>query len=149
MRMRALIQRVSGASVEAGGVVRGEIERGLLVFLCVLKGDGTEDVEYVVRKVSGLRVFDDPAGRMNLSVADAGGEVLVVPQFTLAARVRKGNRPSFDDAESPERAEAMFEAFVRGLEGTGLRVKRGVFGERMQVRLTNDGPVTLMIDSRG
>jgi D-tyrosyl-tRNA(Tyr) deacylase len=147
--MRALVQRVSGAGVEVGGEPVSSVGRGLLVFLGVMKGDGADDMEYLVRKVSNLRVFEDGAGKMNLSVKDVGGEVLVVSQFTLAADTGKGNRPSFVDAEEPEKAEALYRVFVEGLRGAGLKVSSGQFAARMAVRLVNDGPVTIMMDSRG
>jgi len=148
LSMKALLQRVSEARVEAGGCVTGGIGRGLLVLLCVVRGDSGKDLDYVVRKVASLRVFDDPGGRMNLSVVDAGGDILVVPQFTLAARTRRGNRPSFDDAESPQKAKQMFDSLVQGLRAKGIRTETGVFGEHMRVSLVNDGPVTIVIDSR-
>ncbi|NOZ25506.1 MAG: D-tyrosyl-tRNA(Tyr) deacylase [Nitrospirae bacterium] len=146
--MKALLQRVSEARVETGGRISGEIRRGLLVLLCVVRGDTRKDLDYIIKKVLALRVFDDSRGRMNLSVADAGGEILVVPQFTLAARTRRGNRPSFDDAESPQKAKQMFDSLVQGLRDAGIRTETGSFGEHMRVFLVNDGPVTLMIDSR-
>ncbi len=146
--MKALIQRVSEARVEIEGRIVGEIGRGLLVFLCVVRGDTDRDLDYVAGKIANLRVFDDARGRMNLSVADAGGAVLVVPQFTLAVRTRRGNRPSFDDAESPQKASRVFDSLVRRLRAGGMSTETGVFGEHMMVSLVNDGPVTLMIDSR-
>ncbi len=146
--MKALIQRVSEARVEIEGRIVGEIGRGLLVFLCVVRGDTDRDLDYVAGKITNLRVFDDARGRMNLSVTDAGGAVLVVPQFTLAARTRRGNRPSFDDAESPQKASRVFDSLVRRLRAGGMSTETGVFGEHMMVSLVNDGPVTLMIDSR-
>jgi D-tyrosyl-tRNA(Tyr) deacylase len=146
--MKALLQRVTGARVEAGGRVAGRIGRGLLVFLCAMKGDTDKDLDHLVRKVSALRIFADDQGKMNLSVADVKGEVLVISQFTLAASTRKGNRPSFDEAEGPARAKAVYDEFVRRLEATGLTVRIGVFGAAMAVSLTNDGPVTVLVDSR-
>ncbi|MGE5893021.1 MAG: D-aminoacyl-tRNA deacylase [bacterium] len=146
--MKALIQRVSGASVTVGGRITGRIQRGLLVFLCVVKGDTRKDLEHLVKKVSGLRIFEDSAGKMNLSVQDIHGGILVISQFTLAARTEKGNRPSFDDAESLDVAGAMYLSFVGTLKETGLAVETGVFGEHMDVSLVNDGPVTILIDSR-
>ncbi len=147
--MRALVQRVSSASVEVNGRCTGRIGKGLVVLLCAVRGDTEQDLAYTLRKVSNLRVFDDPGGRMNLSVLDAGGEILLVSQFTLAARTRKGNRPSFDDAESPEKARIMLDSFARGLREKGLTVQTGLFGEYMRLSLVNEGPVTIMIDSRG
>jgi D-tyrosyl-tRNA(Tyr) deacylase len=146
--MKALIQRVSSARVEVDGEVSGSIERGLLVFLCVVQGDGAKDLDYLVKKVSQLRIFEDERGRMNLSVIDVRGEVLVVSQFTLAASTRKGNRPSFDAVEAPERARAMYESFVGRLKSTVVNVQTGVFAATMAVSLVNDGPVTILLDSR-
>ncbi len=146
--MKALLQRVAGARVEAGGRVAGKIGKGLLIFLCAMKGDTDKDLDYLVRKVSALRIFADDQGKMNLSVTDVGGEVLAISQFTLAASTRKGNRPSFDEAEGPARAKSMYDEFVRRLEETGLTVRTGVFGAAMAVSLTNDGPVTVLVDSR-
>ncbi len=146
--MKALLQRVAGARVEVRGEIVGEIRRGLLVFLCAVRGDSDKDLDYLVKKVSQLRMFDDRNGKMNLSVRDIRGEVLVVSQFTLAASTRKGNRPSFDAAEAPERAKPVYDDFVAKLRETGLTVQTGVFAESMAVSLTNDGPVTILIDSR-
>lgn len=147
--MRALVQRVTEASVVVDGKPESSIGRGLLVFLGVLRGDTKKDIEYLVRKVSGLRVFEDPEGKMNLSLKDAGGEALVVSQFTLAADMKKGNRPSFADAEEPSRAEALYLEFIGGMRAAGVAVSGGVFAARMEVFLVNDGPVTIMLESRG
>ncbi len=146
--MKALLQRVSTAQVEVDGKVVGSIGRGLLVFLCAVKGDTEQDLDYLVKKVSMLRIFEDDAGRMNLSVRDVRGEVLVVSQFTLAASTRKGNRPSFDTAEAPDQAKTMYESFVSRLKDTGIPVQTGVFAATMAVSLVNDGPVTILLDSR-
>ena len=146
--MKALLQRVSSAKVEVDGRVVGEIKKGLLVFLCAMKGDAEEDLDHTVRKVTQLRIFGDDQGKMNLSVLDIKGEVLVVPQFTLAAVTRKGNRPSFDGAEDPERAKVMCEEFVRWIRESGLVVQSGVFAATMAVSLMNEGPVTILLDSR-
>ncbi len=146
--MLALLQRVSSAKVAVNGRVTGEIGSGLLVFLCAVKGDTDQDLEYIVRKVSQLRIFEDDQGKMNLSIGDIKGAALVVSQFTLAASTRKGNRPSFDNAEAPEQAMRMYEAFAQRLGDTGIPVQRGVFGAMMDVSLVNDGPVTIWIDSR-
>lgn len=146
--MKALLQRVSSAQVGVGGRVVGKIGKGLLVFLCAVKGDTDKDLDYLVKKVSQLRIFEDGQGKMNLSVLDSKGEALVVSQFTLAASTRKGNRPSFDEAESPDRAQAMYEAFIERLKSTGLSVQTGVFAAMMDVALVNDGPVTIWLDSR-
>jgi D-aminoacyl-tRNA deacylase len=146
--MKALLQRVSSAKVEVNGEVVGKIGMGLLVFLCAVKGDTEKDLDYVVKKVSQIRIFEDDQGKMNLSVADVKGSALVVSQFTLAASTRKGNRPSFDNAEAPEQAKLMYEAFVRRMRDIGLPVQTGVFAAMMNVTLVNDGPVTIWIDSR-
>ncbi len=146
--MKALLQRVLSAKVEVEGKAVGEIGRGLLVFLCAIKGDTDTDLEYLVKKIPALRFFADEQGKMNLSVLDIKGEVLVVSQFTLAASTRKGNRPSFENAEEPVKAKEAYEEFVRRLAGTGLTVRTGEFAASMAVYLTNDGPVTIMIDSR-
>lgn len=146
--MKALIQRVNSASVMVGAKKVSSIERGFLLLLGVMKGDSEDDIRYLVRKSANLRVFYDKAGKMNLSLKDINGEVLVVSQFTLAAETGKGNRPSFTNAESPGRAEAMYEEFMHLLRAEGLKVQGGVFAADMKVSLTNDGPVTIMIDSR-
>jgi D-tyrosyl-tRNA(Tyr) deacylase len=146
--MNAVLQRVSEAGVAINGQTVGEIKKGLLVFLCAVKGDTDKDLDYIAKKVAQLRIFGDDQGKMNLSVRDIKGEVLVVSQFTLAASTRKGSRPSFDTAEAPERAKALYDTFVTKLRQTGLSVQTGVFAETMAVSLTNDGPVTIFIDSR-
>jgi D-tyrosyl-tRNA(Tyr) deacylase len=147
--MLALVQRVSSAAVKVDGREVSSIGPGLLVFLGVLKGDTEHDLEYLVRKVSQLRVIEDDEGKMNLSLLDTGGEALVVSQFTLAAETRKGNRPSFVNAEEPGRAREMYESFIEGLGALGVNTGSGVFGEMMDVSLVNDGPVTIILDSRG
>jgi D-tyrosyl-tRNA(Tyr) deacylase len=146
--MKALVQRVSSAKVEVHGWIVGEIDRGLLVFVCAMKGDTDADLEYLVKKILQLRVFADVQGRMNLSVMDIQGGILVASQFTLAASVRKGNRPSFDDAESPDRAKMLYDIFVKRLRDRGAAVQTGEFAAVMDVSLVNDGPVTIWIDSR-
>ena len=146
--MKALLQRVSSAKVEVNGEVVGQIGKGLLVFLCAVRGDREKDLDYVVKKVSQIRIFEDDEGKMNLAVADVKGSVLVVSQFTLAASTRKGNRPSFDNAEAPKQAKTMYEDFVRHIRDIGLPVQTGVFAATMDVTLVNDGPVTILIDSR-
>lgn len=146
--MKALLQRVSSAKVEIDGAAVGEIGKGLLVFLCAVQGDTEQDLDYAVKKSSQLRIFEDEAGRMNLSVMDSKGAVLVVSQFTLAASTRKGNRPSFEQAEAPERAKELYEQFVSRLRGLGIPVRTGVFAAMMDVSLVNDGPVTISLDSR-
>ena len=149
--MRAVIQRVSSAAVAVGGRAVGTIGTGLLVLVGVEREDGPADVTYIAGKVRDLRVFEDPAdpGRhMNLSVQDVGGAVLVVSQFTLAADCRKGRRPSFDEAAPPSLARPLYEDVVNQLRGAGLRVETGEFQAMMDVSLVNDGPVTLLLDSK-
>ena len=146
--MKALLQRVSSAKVTVDGATIGEIGKGLLVFLCAIRGDADADLEQVVRKVSQLRIFEDEQGKMSLSVMDVKGSVLVVSQFTLAASTRKGNRPSFEQAEAPERAKDLYEQFVTRLRDLGIPVLTGTFAAMMDVSLVNEGPVTISIDSR-
>jgi D-tyrosyl-tRNA(Tyr) deacylase len=145
--MRAVVQRVSSASVEVDGAIVGEIEHGLLVYLGVGKGDGNDEKAYVLGKILGLRIFEDDAGKMNLSVIDTKGALLVVSQFTLYGDVRRGRRPSFDDAMPPEEAEAMYQAFVREASIIVPRVETGKFRATMKVRSVNEGPVTILVDS--
>jgi D-tyrosyl-tRNA(Tyr) deacylase len=147
--MRVVIQRVSEASVTIGGQVRSKIGRGLLVLLGVGPDDDKEDLEWLVRKVAGLRIFDDEAGVMNRSVVEVGGEALVVSQFTLMASTKKGNRPSYVGAAGHEHAIPMYEAFCAALSAAiGRPVGTGEFGADMKVALLNDGPVTICIDSK-
>jgi D-tyrosyl-tRNA(Tyr) deacylase len=145
--MRAVVQRVSQARVRVGGDIVGEIGLGLLVLLGVGTGDTRADVDYLVEKTIGLRVFEDPAGKMNLAVADVGGAVLVVSQFTLYGDVRRGKRPSFDSAAPPAQARDLYEYFVQRVRAAGLRCETGRFQETMQVELVNEGPVTILLDS--
>lgn len=145
--MRAVVQRVVSASVRVDGEVVGEIGRGLLVLLGVGCGDDLSDVDYMVRKLAGLRIFYDDQGRMCRSLDQVGGSVLVVPQFTLYGDVRKGNRPSFTDAAPPQTGKELYEAVMAGLEGLGLKVAGGRFRAAMAVELVNDGPVTILLDS--
>ncbi len=146
--MRAVVQRVRFARVVVGGVVRGEIGRGLLVLVGVANDDGPADVQYVAGKIRDVRIFPDDQGRMNRSVGEIGGAVLVVSQFTLQADCRKGRRPSLDGAAPPGLAEALYEDVVRRLRADGLPVGTGVFQADMDVELLNDGPVTVLLDSR-
>jgi D-tyrosyl-tRNA(Tyr) deacylase len=145
--MRALVQRVTQASVTVEGQVVGSIGPGLLVFLGVGQGDTEEDATYLVEKVANLRIFADAEGRFNLSALDVKGEVLLVSQFTLYAETRKGRRPSFTGAAPPQEAEALFQRTAVQLRATGLRVQTGRFQTHMRVHLVNDGPVTIFLDS--
>ena len=149
--MRAVVQRVSSASVTVERSVVGRIDCGLLVFVGVERGDGPADVEYIAGKIRDLRVFPDaadPAQHLNRSVRDVGGAVLVVSQFTLAGDCRKGRRPSFDHAAPPDAARPLYEAVVRDLQSNGVAVATGAFQAMMEVALVNDGPVTVLLDSR-
>jgi len=146
--MRAVVQRVSRARVTVDGEVTGEIGRGLLVLLGVGNGDSDNDASYLADKICGLRIFEDDSGKMNLSVAEIGGAVLAVSQFTLCGDARKGKRPSFDDAARPEEAKRFYECFVDRVRASGLRCETGRFQAMMQVELVNDGPVTILLDSR-
>ncbi len=146
--MRAVVQRVNEASVTVGGERVGGIGRGLLVYLGAAQGDELKDVQYIAEKVSGLRVFPNDDGRMSLSVADVGGAVLVVSQFTLFGDVRRGKRPSFDGAADPGDAERLYLELVRRLRDKGVPVETGTFRAMMLVQSTVDGPVTIQIDSR-
>ncbi len=145
--MRAVVQRVSRAKVTVGGEITGEIGPGLLVLLGVGAADTPTDVNYLAEKTVGLRIFEDTGGKMNLSVADVGGAVLVVSQFTLYGDVRRGKRPSFDDAAPPQLARELYEYFVEKVRAAGLRCETGRFQEMMQVELVNEGPVTILLDS--
>ena len=147
--MKAVLQRVSEASVAVDGRVVGAIGPGLLILLCAEVGDGEAEVEYLARKIASLRVFEDEAGRMNRSVLDIGGGALVVSQFTLAADVSRGNRPGFSNAAPPELAEALYARFCARLAEHGVpQVQTGRFAAHMAVRLVNDGPVTIWMDTR-
>ena len=145
--MRAVIQRVSQAQVTVDGETVGRIGRGLLVLLGVRKGDGPEEARYLARKVANLRIFQDQAGKMNLSAIDVGAEVLVVSQFTLYGDCSKGRRPGFDRAAPPETAEKLYRLFAEELASLGLETAQGRFAAMMQVHLVNDGPVTLLLDT--
>ena len=146
--MKAVIQRVTSASVHVEGKTGGRIESGLLVLLGVAKGDGEPDGRYLVEKIRMLRIFSDEQGKMNRSLVDIGGSVLLVSQFTLLGRTANGRRPSFDEAAPPEEARQLYEQVVKELRALGTFVETGVFSAHMQVELLNDGPVTFIIDSR-
>ena len=145
--MRAVVQRVSRAKVTVNGWTAGKIGRGLLVLLGVGQTDTEADAAYLSEKVAGLRIFEDEDGKMNRSVRDVGGSVLVVSQFTLYGDVRRGKRPSFDEAAAPEAARRLYELFVQRIQAAGLRCETGRFQEMMQVELVNEGPVTILLDS--
>jgi len=146
--MRAVLQRVSRAEVRVEGALVGAIERGLLVLVGVAQGDSDGDAEVLADKVSGLRIFEDDAGKMNLALSDVSGSLLAVSQFTLLADTKRGRRPSFTGAMEPAPAEKLFEHFCRAVRSRGLRVETGRFGASMQVELVNDGPVTILLDTR-
>ncbi len=146
--MRAAVQRVSRAEVTVAGRVTGRIGRGLLVYVGVGLDDGPTDVAYIVEKITGLRIFNDQAGKMNLSVGEVGGGVLVISAFTLQADARKGRRPSFEAAAPPESAEAIYRQVCEGLQAGGLPVATGVFRAHMDVSSENDGPICILLDSR-
>lgn len=145
--MRALLQRVNGASVRVGGELTGEIAEGLLIFVCAMPDDTPEVSAKLAAKVAKLRLFKDDAGKMNLSLAQTGGSALIVSQFTLAADTSRGNRPGFSGAAKPQDAEALYLQFVDDLKGLDIPVATGRFGADMSVSLTNDGPVTLWLDT--
>lgn len=146
--MRAVVQRVTEARVTVDSEVVGSIGSGLCALVGVQRGDAECDVEFLVRKVSGLRIFEDEAGKMNLSLRDIGGALLAVSQFTLLGDARRGNRPSFSEAMEPVRAQALFESFCAGMRAQGLSVETGRFRAEMRVSLVNDGPVTLLLDTK-
>ena len=145
--MRAVVQRVSRARVTVSGEVTGEIGLGLLVLVGVGRDDTRADADHLVEKTIGLRIFEDAGGKMNLSVADVGGALLMVSQFTLYGDARRGKRPSFDAAASPEKARELYEYFVEKVRTAGLRAETGRFQESMRVELVNEGPVTILLDS--
>jgi D-tyrosyl-tRNA(Tyr) deacylase len=146
--MKALVQRVSKASVGVRGEVVGTIGHGLVVFLGVAKDDSEEDARYLADKVTNLRIFADERGKFSLSVLDVKGDILIVSQFTLLAELPKGRRPSFTGAAPPDIAKKLYEFFVEEVRSSGLRVATGVFQEHMVVELCNDGPVTILLDSK-
>jgi D-tyrosyl-tRNA(Tyr) deacylase len=145
--MRAVVQRVSRGQVIVNGEVTGRINRGLVVLLAVGSADTESDADYLADKIVGLRIFEDENGKMNLAVSDIRGGILVVSQFTLYGDVRRGKRPSFDAAASPQRARELYEYFVERILATGLACETGRFQETMLVELVNDGPVTILLDS--
>lgn len=145
--MRAVVQRVSRARVEVDGATVGEIGPGLLVLLGIAKNDARTDAEFLAEKILGLRIFSDDAGKMNRSLAETGGSLLIVSQFTLYGDARKGRRPSFDLAAPPEQARTLYEDFVLVARRSGLKVETGIFQAMMAVSLVNDGPVTLIVES--
>ena len=146
--MRTVIQRVTGASVTVDQKVVGEIAQGLLVLLGVEKDDDAKDLSYLVNKTLGLRIFEDDDGKMNRSVVDVGGDLLVVSQFTLLGNVQKGKRPSFVDAAEPSIANELYQQFVQQTRAAGVKTETGIFQADMAVELINDGPVTILLDSR-
>lgn len=146
--MRAVVQRVTEADVTVENRKTGEIHKGLVVLLGVEDGDTEKDADYIEDKVAGLRIFDDSEGVMNLSVKDIGGGVLSISQFTLLADARKGRRPSYIKAARPEKAKELYEYFNKKLEADGIQVGTGIFQAEMLVRIYNDGPVTILLDSR-
>ena len=146
--MRAVVQRVTDARVEVAGRIAGEIGAGLLVLLGVARDDTGDDAHYLAEKTVNLRVFDDDEGKMNRSLLETGGAMLVVSQFTLYGDVRRGRRPSYSYAAEPEKANELYEYFVERVRGLGVRVETGVFQATMKVSLINDGPVTILLDSR-
>ena len=147
--MKAVIQRVTRASVHVEGKTVGQIESGLLLLLGVAKGDGETDGRYLVEKIRMLRIFSDEQGKMNRSLEDIGGSVLLVSQFTLLGRTANGRRPSFEEAAPPDEAKRLYEQVMISLRNHGTHVETGVFAAHMQVELLNDGPVTFVLDSRG
>ena len=147
--MRALVQRVSRASVNVGGAVIGEIGPGLMILVCAMQGDGEAEAVKLAAKIAKLRIFRDAEGRMNRSVIDAEGAALVVSQFTLAADTSRGNRPGFSTAAAPEDGERLYEYFAARLQAEGVPVATGRFGAEMEVSLVNDGPATIWLDTDG
>jgi len=146
--MKALVQRVTNASVTVGNKTVGEIGEGLVVFLGIARDDSQEDARYLADKVVNLRIFSNEAGRFSLSALETGREILVVSQFTLLADTRKGRRPGFTEAASPDKAEELYEFFVKQVRSFGLKVETGIFQEHMLVNIHNDGPVTLLLESK-
>ena len=147
--MRIIIQRTKRSSVSVNGEITGEIGKGLMILLGIEEADDNTDIEWLVHKIIGLRIFDDDKGVMNLSISDINGDILLVSQFTLHASTKKGNRPSYIRAARPEKAIVLYEEFIRQLsDALGKNIQTGVFGAMMEVNILNDGPVTIFIDSR-
>lgn len=146
--MKAVIQRVSEASVEVDGRIIGKIGPGLVILLGVAEDDEEADADYLAEKIVNLRIFNDAEDKMNLSLSDIQGEILAISQFTLYANTRKGRRPSFIKAALPEKAEPLYEYFIKKIEKTGVRVARGIFGAMMTVNIFNEGPVTIIMESK-
>ena len=146
--MKIVLQRVSEASVEIDEVVVGKIGRGIIILLCVEKGDSIKDVEYLSEKTIYLRVFDDEQGKMNLSLLDINAEMLIISQFSLAGDCRKGRRPGFDKAAEPDLAKKLYLQFIRSMQNKGVKTAEGKFGALMSVNITNDGPVTFILESK-
>lgn len=146
--MRAVIQRVIESDVSVDGVVAGSIKKGLMILVGVAEDDTEQDAKYIAEKAAGLRIFEDAGGKMNLSVKDVGGQVLAVSQFTLMGDARKGKRPGFTKAAKPEEADRLYRTFIRILQQQELHVEEGIFQADMLVRIYNDGPVTILLDSK-
>ncbi len=146
--MRLVVQRVRECSVKVNNQVIGEIESGLLAYLGVEKGDSSKDLEYLVNKLTGLRVFNDKNGKMNLSVKDVGKSIMVISQFTICADTRKGFRPSYNNAEQPDLARELYHDFIKKIKKSNIHVENGKFQEDMKIMYINDGPVTILLDSK-
>jgi D-tyrosyl-tRNA(Tyr) deacylase len=146
--MRVLLQRTTQASVKIGGIIHGEINRGLVILVGICGDDTEDDARWLVQKIIQMRIFADSDGKMNLSLQDIEGELLVISQFTLHASTKKGNRPSFIQAARPEHAIPLYDFFINRLNESNLKVETGIFGADMQVSLINDGPVTIWMDSK-
>lgn len=144
--MRAVIQRVKETALYVDGKLISSIDKGLVIYLGVAVGDNSDAIPYLAKKIANMRIFEDESGKMNLSVLDTGGEILSVSQFTLYGDATHGNRPSFSNAERPERAKSLYDEFCEALSAQGVTVKKGVFGADMQISQHNDGPVTIIIE---